>query len=89
MNYVEQIKEAIKDKKLVVGTKSVMRSLKNKELSDIFMASNVDEKTKSSIEKYATISSTKIKMVSEDSVSLGTICKKPFSIVVCGLKVKK
>jgi len=89
MNYIEQIKDAIKDKKLVVGTKAVMRSLKNKELEEVFMAKNINAEIKDSIEKYATISSIKTKVISEESDSLGTICKKPFSIVVCGLKVKK
>lgn len=89
MNYTEKIKEGMKDKTLVVGKRQIVKGLKCKELEVVYAAKNIDEEFTATVQKYAKLADIKVEKIGIESDELGTLCKKPFSVLVCGLKVKK
>jgi len=70
----------------VLGQKAVKKSLIKDELKEIFMASNIPEYYESEITKLAEINKVPISKIEQANDELGTLCKKPFSISIIGLK---
>ena len=78
-----ELKKALKDGKLNIGTEETIKLLKNKKVKEVFVSSNCSEDVKDRIKKYCKISECKFSQLEENSKDLGAICKKPFSISVC------
>ncbi|RLJ05365.1 MAG: 50S ribosomal protein L30e [Candidatus Aenigmatarchaeota archaeon] len=83
---MKEIKEALKENKLIIGTRRVMKFLKNKKLRMIFYASNCPENVKKDLEYYSKISDTAVKSFEGNSKQLGELCGKPFTILMVGVK---
>lgn len=87
---IEKLFEALKEKKLLTGAKSVELGLKSgNKLEEIFLAVNCDTKIKDRMKVLAGISNTKITEVGKTSEEIGAGCKKPFSISVSAIKAKE
>ena len=80
------IKKALEEKKLVIGTKTVMKRLKNGDVENIFYASNCPEETVTDLNHYVKTSKISMDMFKGDSVKLGQICGKPFTVLIIGIK---
>ena len=74
--------------KAVIGTEVVLKNLKNKKLSKVYLASNCHEKTKKDIESYSQLVNVPIVMLDINNEELGVFCKKHFFISVLGIKRK-
>ena len=81
---MKDIKEIIKDKKLILGANQVLSMMKNEKITNVLVASNCPETLNHDIDHYSKIFSIKVSRINEDSKELGVICKKPFSISVIG-----
>ena len=81
---MKDIKEIIKDKKLIIGANQVLSMMKNEKITNVLVSSNCPEALKKDVEHYSKIFSIKASRINEDSKELGVICKKPFSISVIG-----
>jgi len=86
MELAKLIKEKIKHDKVVIGYKTVIKSLKSDRPELVVLASNTPEDKKKMIELNAKISKVQVKEYPKDSVDLGLLCGKPFSVSVLAIK---
>jgi large subunit ribosomal protein L30e len=82
----QEIREAIKEKRIVIGTRSVMKGVKGGGVKNVFFASNCPESTKKDLEYYASGSFVTLMEFSGNSLQLGELCGKPFNILLVGIK---
>lgn len=82
---IEEIKQALKDKKAVVGTERVLKELKKAKLSKIYAASNCREETLNSTMHDAKLQNVEVLMLKQPNDELGVLCKKPFLISIIGI----
>ncbi|MBU0898834.1 MAG: ribosomal L7Ae/L30e/S12e/Gadd45 family protein [Nanoarchaeota archaeon] len=82
----KDIKDAIKEKKIVIGSKSVIKNVKNNLLNSVFYAENCNEDLLAQLKHYSKISGVEIKKFDGTSENLGELCAKPFNILVIGIK---
>ncbi|OIO62003.1 hypothetical protein AUJ69_03735 [Candidatus Woesearchaeota archaeon CG1_02_47_18] len=83
---IAEIKKNLKEDKIVIGTKEVMRELQKGGLSKIFFASNPSAKTEGDISSYARVIGCPTEKLAIPNDELGTVCKKQFFISVVGIK---
>ncbi len=79
---MSELDEALKEEKLIFGTKRTLKLLKNEKLKKVFIATNCDEDVKKEIKKYSKIADVKVVELDINNEELGAKCKKPFSISV-------
>ncbi len=89
MNIEKLIKERVKQDKILLGYKSVIKSLKSSRPEIIVYANNLPEDRKKIVEHNAKISNVEIKEYPNDSVNLGLVCGKPFPVSVLAIKRSK
>ncbi len=89
MDISKLIKEKIKQDKVLLGYKSVMKSLKSGRPELIVYANNLPDDRKKMIEHNAKISNVEIKEYPNDNVNLGLVCGKPFSVSILAIRRSK
>lgn len=89
MDLEKTIKEKLKEDKVVIGFKSVIKILKKGKPQMIILANNIPKENKNMIIHNAQIFNVEIKEYPGDSVNLGLICGKPFSISVLAIERSK
>lgn len=77
---------ALKEKRTVIGSRTVMKFLKNGKLEMVFYASNCPEERVKDLKYYSKISGIPVKRFSGTSKDLGEVCGKPFTILMVGIK---
>jgi large subunit ribosomal protein L30e len=86
MDARKTITDAIKESKLLMGRRSVFRSMSNRELNLIIRASNCPDDVKRDLDRYSEISGIRLEDFKGNSSQLGEMCGKPFSILVVGIR---
>lgn len=86
MDAGKEIKAALKSRKILMGSRTVLKGLKNDQLSTVFYATNCPDDTLEDLNHYSKLSGMKIERFEGSSVQLGEICGKPFSILLVGIK---
>lgn len=81
---VNEIKKQLD--KLLIGTKSVLASLRTGGLLKVFISSNASTIVVGDIEHFASLSDAEIEVLEVSNDELGVICKKPFSVSIVGIK---
>ena len=81
----DDIKKALKDKKAVIGTNSVIKNLRLGKLVRVYVTLNCPNTVKEDIERYSDLAKTEIVKLKISNDSLGTLCKKPFSVSLLGI----
>jgi len=89
MDLEKTIKENLKEDKVIIGFKSVIKILKKGSPQMIVLANNIPEENKKMIIHNAQISNIEIKEYQNDNVNLGLVCGKPFPISVLAIKRSK
>ena len=79
---MEDLKEVVKDKNLVIGSEITVKKLRNGTVKIVFVAKNCPEQTQETIERYAKLSNAKVVHLDIDNDELGVRAKKPYSISV-------
>jgi len=85
MANVEDIKDAMAKKKLVVGTDRTIKNIKLGKESKVFISKNCPKDVKDDLERYSKISKVEVSMLEMSNEELSIICKKPYSISVLGI----
>ena len=80
------IKAAMKKKKIVMGTKSVIKSLKNGKTSSVIYAKNLPKASMRDLNRYSNISKIEVREFEGNSAELGELLGKPFPILVLGIR---
>ena len=86
MKLEELINTAIKEGKLVMGSKRCLKELKRGNLKYIVIASNAPQDVRAEVVHTAGITKTKVLEFEGNSKELGTLCRKPFFVAVAGVK---
>lgn len=81
----KDIKEALKEKKLVIGTRVVFKELKRGRIKKIVYASNCPAESMKDLEQYGK-SGAGLGVFKGDSIMLGEACGKPFKALMIGIK---
>ena len=89
MTMSKQIKDAIKNEKLIIGSRTVLKNLKNEMLDSIAHASNCPEGMVKDLNHYSKTSGVKLEEFKGNSIQLGEFCGKPFKILIVGVKKTK
>lgn len=79
---MEELKQALKEKSLVIGKDRTMKRLREGSVKAVFLASNCSNDTKEIIKYYAKFSDVKVVELDIPNTELGSVCKRPYSISV-------
>ena len=82
---LSDIKKDLKTRKIIIGTKVVMKNLKLNKLEKIYIASNCNENSKKELEYYSKFSKIPVIKLKQPNDELGVICKKQYSISMLGV----
>ncbi|MEM4500450.1 MAG: ribosomal L7Ae/L30e/S12e/Gadd45 family protein [Candidatus Woesearchaeota archaeon] len=82
MEIREKIKEALKENKIVLGYREVLKFIRNNKVEVVILANNVPLKIKNTILH----SNVKVEIFNGGSKEIGTICGKPYPISVVAIK---
>ncbi|MEE9525600.1 MAG: ribosomal L7Ae/L30e/S12e/Gadd45 family protein [Candidatus Woesearchaeota archaeon] len=85
---IDDVKKVIKEGKAVIGTKEVLKKLKLGKISKVFVTINCPADVKKSVKYYAELAKAEVVQLKQPNDELGTVCKKPFSISLLGVKVQ-
>lgn len=86
MNLNADVKNKIKTNKIIVGYKEVLEAVKLDKASAVILANNCPEEIAGDIEHNAELSQVEVIKFDGNGKALGELCKKPFVIVVLGIK---
>ncbi|MBU0953202.1 MAG: ribosomal L7Ae/L30e/S12e/Gadd45 family protein [Nanoarchaeota archaeon] len=79
------IKDAAKKNLLLIGTNSVRRAALAGRLQAAYTASNCPQRTLEEFSRFASHGLFSLEKVDENSIRLGEICGKPFTVLVIGI----
>jgi len=82
---VTDIKKELKTRKIVIGTKIVIKNLRLNKLEKVYIASNCSESSKKELEYYSKLLNIPIITLKQPNDELGVICKKQYSISMLGV----
>jgi len=80
----DEVKKALKDKNITLGTNEVLRKLRLGGIKKVFVSKNCPNDLLESIKKYAEFAKVDVIKLKLSNEQLGTACKKPFSISIIG-----
>lgn len=83
---LKELKAKLQEKEAVIGADLVLKRLKDKSLSKVFLASNAPQKIREDVQYYAKLAGIIVSELSLDNEELGLFCKKNFFIAVIGTK---
>jgi len=79
---MKTLKEAVKEKKVIIGADRTLKALKLGKVKHVYLASNVKQDIKEDVEHYTKLFNIKLVQLNENNEELGLICKKQFSVSV-------
>ncbi len=79
------IKKDLKTRKIIIGTKVVMKNLKLNKLEKIYIALNCNESSEKELEYYSKLLKIPVIKLKQPNDELGVICKKQYSISMLGV----
>ena len=85
MSLEKDIEKALKDRKALLGSRSVLSAARLGRIESLIYANNVPKRTISDIRHFSGISGFKTHEFSGNSLELGELCGKPFSVLVLGI----
>lgn len=86
MSMEKEIKKAMKEKKLVIGSKSVVKNIKRNDVKYVICSTNCTEDMINDLNYYNKNFGVEIKKFKGNSRQLGEICGKPFNVMLMGIK---
>ena len=79
---LDELKKALKDKGLVLGTEKTLKNIKSGKSKKVFVSSNCPDGIKEDITHFCKLANVEVFELDETNEEIGFICKKPFSINV-------
>ncbi len=80
------IKKKVKEGDIILGYNRVIKAIKTKRLQTIVYANNFPKERLKIVKHNARISKIEVKEYPKDSVELGLVCGKPFTISILAIK---
>lgn len=81
---LNELRNALKEKGLVYGSRNVVSKLKSGKLKRVFLAHNCKEELARDVERYAKLNKVEVIKLDKNNQEVGVLCKKPFAISVLG-----
>ena len=82
---MNDLRAKVQDKKAIVGTDRVLKALKDKKISKVYLARNCSGKLQEDIQYYAQLASVPVIMLGQSNEELGVFCKKNFFVSIVGI----
>ncbi|MEK6940459.1 MAG: ribosomal L7Ae/L30e/S12e/Gadd45 family protein [Nanoarchaeota archaeon] len=82
---MDELKKAVKQKGIVIGTERTLKRLRAGKVSTVFVSKNCPNEARQTIERYAKLSKTRIVNLDINNDELGISAKKPYSIAVLSI----
>jgi len=79
---LEELKKAIKEKELTLGSNQTLDKLKIGKVKTVYLASDCPEIARKDILQLSKLSDIKVNALEINGSELGTLCKKQFSVSV-------
>lgn len=79
-----ELRKALKEKGLCLGSREVISKLKNGKLKKVFLASNCRQDLLKDVEHYSKINKIEVVKLDKTNEEVGLLCKKPYSISILG-----
>jgi len=89
MDLAKLIKTKVKENKITLGYRTVIKSIKTGRPELIVFSNDIPEEKRRMIEHNAKIAKIEIKEYPSDGVNLGLVCGKPFPVSVLVIKRSK
>ncbi len=86
MTIEKEIKEAMKEKKLVIGSEKVIEGIKHSSIKYVIVPVNCSDDMLGDLAYYVKNFGVERKSFEGNSRQLGEICGKPFNIMLLGVK---
>jgi large subunit ribosomal protein L30e len=86
MSLEKEIKDAMKEKRLLLGSNTVFKNIKKEAVKYVIYSNNCSEEVMGTLEYYGKNFGVELKKFSGNSRQLGEICGKPFNIMLLGIK---
>lgn len=83
---LDELKNALKEKRVIIGSKQTIKNLKLKNVKFVVIANNCPENIKNDIEYYSKLTGIKVEKFDGTAKQLGIFCGKPFSIAALAVK---
>ncbi len=81
---IKELKVKVQEGKIVVGAEKVLKSLRNRTIQKVVLASNCPQKISEDVYYYAKLADVPVVKIDLDNEELGIFCKKNFFIAVLG-----
>ena len=81
---MKELKTKVQDKKAVIGKERVLKLLRAKSLSKVYLVSNCPKDLRADVTHYAKLTKTPVVELEFNNEELGLFCKKNFFIAVLG-----
>ncbi len=85
MTLEKDIKQAVSDRKVMIGSRGVLRAFRAGKLSSVIYAKNTPAGTLNDIRHYSGILGIKPQEYDGNSMQLGELAGKPFSVILLGI----
>ncbi len=86
MEYKAEIKKALSENRITIGSREVLKKLKLGKPKLIVIASNCPENIKKDIEYYSKLAGVELKIFDGTARELGVFCGKPFPIAAIAIE---
>lgn len=86
MDLIKVIKDAVKENKVVLGYNSVIKLIKTEKPKAIIYANNIPKNKLENIIHNTNFTKIDVMGYQDDSINLGLVCGKPFSVSVLAIK---
>jgi ribosomal protein L30E len=86
MSIDDEIRESVKNNKVVIGANATIKKLKIGKISKVILSTNCAKDLTSEINHLAKISNVKVILSKHTNEELGVLCRKQFKISTLGIK---
>ena len=83
---LEEVRDALKENKVIIGSKRTIKYLKLGKANLIVLANNCPENVKKDVEHYVKLTGVKLENFDGTAKQLGIFCGKPFPIATLAIK---
>ncbi len=85
MEHIKALRESLENKQAVLGTRQVLKGLRQKKLNVVYMAANCPASTRKTFIHYAKLVDVPLVELKQTNEELGILAKKPFLISAIGV----
>ena len=86
MNVLNLIKDSLKKERVIIGYNKSVKALKSNKVEKIIISSNAPEKIVEHVKHLCSVNGKELLSFDGTNLELGAVCRKPFGIMVLGIK---